>query len=100
MKISLHFKDDKITPHKHGKGGSNSHVIPCQQMQFSTANGRVAAKNTPVICISFSPQDMLEEDVKRVISNRKIDGYGDNPQQYIEIPCDELYSASVRTDKR
>lgn len=100
MEVSLHFKDDKITPCKYSKGSSNSHTIPCQQIKYLVANGRTVPKNTPVIQISFSPSDLLREDVKMVVSNRILDGYGDSSQKYIEIPCEELYDASVRTDMR
>lgn len=100
MKISLHFKNDKITPCKWAKGSSNTHTVPCQKMEYSVSNGRLTPNNTPVVSISFSPSDLLDESVKLVILNRKIGGYGDSIQKYIEIPCSELYGAEVRTDMR
>ena len=88
--IHLHFKNGNITPFKGAKSGSNTHNIRCQQMQF-TDN---------CIRISFSPEDLKDRDVKRVLTGRKLNEYGDSKQKFIEIKCSELFDATVRTDMR
>lgn len=88
--IHLHFKNGSKTPFKGAKSGSNVHNIRCQQMQF-TGN---------CIRISFSPEDLKDGDVKRVLTGRKLNEYGDSKQKFIEIKCSELYDATVRTDMR
>lgn len=92
MEIDIHFKDDSITPCKYSKGSSNSHTIPCQQMQYIASSS--------VIRISFTLDDLAQEETKVVVENRSVNNYGDSRQKFIDIPCEELYSASVRTDLR
>lgn len=72
MNVSLHFKDDNITPCKWMKGSFNTHNIPCQQMQFGVSNGNLLPKGIPYIRLSFSPSDLQDKDVKLVILNREI----------------------------
>lgn len=90
MRVHLHFKEHSITPNLPNHHGSNSHTIDAWRMGFHTCKLGV-----PAVVISLTPESLATEETQRVTAGREIFNYSGHRCKFIEIPCDELYSAET-----